>query len=166
MQVVNDLEKLLVEQFAKVPFHLPAGARKWLGENAWWLVIVGIVLSMLAVVGALQTLLWAQNLASMYGVVVPRSAMADIGLWVSVAVFVVTIIIEAKAVTPLRLKQKKGWDLIFLATLISLVGSLVTGVLSGSVVGSLFGVVLGVAIGGFFLYEVHGEFTDKKVSRK
>ena len=68
MEIVKDIEKVLVEQFAKVPFHLPKDARAWLGTNLWLIVLIGIILSVIGIFSVLQLLFFATSIASVYGV--------------------------------------------------------------------------------------------------
>lgn len=166
MSTLKNLEHTLAEWQKKSPVHLPETVRKWLGDNAWWLVIVGIALSILSVIGSLRTLFWAEDvlrqarqLAISLGVDVPGNSLAmNIGLWISLITFVVVIVIELKSIQPLRSKKQQGWDLTFLAVLISIVGSFIAGIIQGAVAGTIIGTIIGAVIAWFFLFEIRSQF--------
>lgn len=166
MSALTNLEQTLVQWQKQSPLHLPASWRKWLGDNSWWLVIIGVVAAALSVIGSLRVLLWAEDVlrttrqyAESLGVTVPHaSATYDVGLWISVATFVVVALIQLRAIQPLRAKKKSGWDLLFLAMIVSLVGGLVSGLLSGSILGTIVGLAISAVIGWFIIFEIRGEF--------
>lgn len=172
MSTLKNLEQTLVNWQKNSPVHLPVTWRRWLGDNSWWLVIVGIVLSALSVIGSLRMLLWTEDLlrttrqfAESFGVTVPNTGvMYDVGLWISVATLAAAALIQIKSIQPLRDKKKSGWDLLFLAAVISLVGSLVSGLVTGSIVGTVLGIAVAAVISWFVLFEIRGQFlqADKK----
>ena len=166
MSTLQQLETTLDQWYKKSPIHLPESARKWIGDNVWWIVIIGVIASVISVVGSIRALFWADDLlkqtrefAASIGVTVPNDNLAyDISLWVSAIVFIIVILIELRAIQPLREKKKHGWDLVFLAALLSLAGGLVSGLISGAVVGPIVGTIVGAVIGGFFLFETRSQF--------
>lgn len=169
MEMVHSIEKVMEKWFKQLPFHLPEKARKWLGENMWWIVIVGVVFSIWSIINSLRALFWADTIlqqarefAAAMGVSVPNNALIDIALWVNIIAFAVSISIEALAIKPLRSMKKKGWDLLLLAMVVSIAGSLVSALLNGAIVEAIIGTVLGVAIGGFLLFEIRGQFLPAK----
>ena len=50
MKSIYKLEKMIESWLKPVP-HLPTEWRKWLADNAWWLTIIGVVLSTISVLG-------------------------------------------------------------------------------------------------------------------
>ncbi len=171
MDQVTKLEVALAEQFNKLPFHLPTDVRAWIATNAWWIIIIGVVASVFSIWGSLQVLFFAQSTidsayeaARQYGITMPAysNPMADVSLWIGIIVFVAVLVLQVKAINPLRSMSKRGWDLVFLSMLISLAGSFLTSVIIGSVLSGLFGLILGIAIGGFFLFEIRSNFAAVK----
>ena len=156
MKQLAPLEESLAKVFKDLP-HLPKGLRDWLYENVWWLVIVGLVFSVFGVFAGLSSLAVLASLTmGMYGV-------AFVGAWVvasiiSLVVLVATIVVEAMAIQPLKNKQKRGWDLLFLSLIISVVGTAVTSLVGMNVFG-LIGILIGAAIGGYLLFEMRGHYT-------
>ena len=56
MKSIYKLEKMIESWLKPVP-HLPTEWRKWLADNAWWLTIIGVVLSTISVLGMLIKLM-------------------------------------------------------------------------------------------------------------
>ena len=172
MSTIKNLEQTLVQWQKKSPVHLPATWRRWLSDNSWWLVIIGVILAVLSVIGSLRTLLWADEImrtsrqfAEAFGVTVPGASFtSQLGLWISVATLAVAVLIQLRAVQPLRAKKKSGWDLLFLAVIVSLVGSLVSGLVAGSIVSTVIGAAVAGLISWFVLFEIREQFlpADKK----
>lgn len=169
MEVVKKLEATFSNVHKQSPVNLPDGARTWLATNAWWLVAVGVVLSVLSIIGSLRMLLWAdsvmqqtQMLANSLGVVTPvYSQVYTAGLWISVATIVIALLINIKAIPLLKQLKKSGWDLLFLSFLVSIVGSAVSGLVQNTLVSTIVGLVLGLVIGGFVLFEVRSKFNGR-----
>jgi hypothetical protein len=164
MSILHKTEKMMVEQFSKVPFHLPTDVRRWLGENIWWLMIVGVVLSALAIVNLIQAIFLLGAITAFSGVLAPLSGMALVSTWVSIIQLVVMIILGLIAIKPLRAKTKRGWDLMLIMMLVGLLGSVLSIVVGGSIIAAVFSALLTIAIGGYFLTEVRIEFRAKKAS--
>jgi uncharacterized BrkB/YihY/UPF0761 family membrane protein len=160
MQQLSSLEQALAGVFKDLP-HLPKVVRDWLVENAWWLVIIGVVLGAIGVLGLLPTLLVGSVVVGYYAGAVAGGSVMVSGI-VSIAVLVLTIVIEAMAIQPLKQKKKRGWDLLFLAALISIAGSLVGAVIGGNVVGGIVGTLIGAAIGGYILFELRDHYLAVK----
>lgn len=171
MDAVHSLEKTLSEWYGKLP-HLPLGARKWLGENIWWIVIIGIVLSVIGIFGLIVTLFTAFGISA-YVSTLPYAAYSATSfgsIWITaligLASLVLTTVLLAMAISPLKAKVKKGWTILFVIALIefvlSVVGEVVTLDISGTVLS-----VIWLAIWGYFLFEIRDEFgRQPKVTEK
>jgi hypothetical protein len=169
MDTVRKLEKTVEEWLKPLP-HLPAEWRKWLANNVWWIVLVGVILSVLgglALIGALFTAMGAvATVNTVYNSLGVNLSPVYNGWWYSATIasivfLVITVIINAMAVTPLKAKSKKGWDLLFLTFLVGVVSAVVSIVLNittVSVVGSVISGVISVVIGAYFLFEIRSYF--------
>lgn len=182
MESIKGVEKTLEKYYKNsgVP-HLPKGLTEFLAEWAWLFTVIGVVLGVFGIFTAISAVLVAQSLlgvASVYGGSA-YVAQASGSLWVttalSIVISVVVISIQVRAIAPLRLKKLKGWELLFLASLVSvgasILSSLVSAVMAGglSIVSSLFGIVLTLvfyAIGLYVLFEVKGHFTAAAAHKK
>jgi uncharacterized membrane protein YhaH (DUF805 family) len=155
----------MIEGWLKPVPHLPDTWRKWLSENVWWLALIGVILSVIGLFGLGVALLAATSLvgvASYYGAYAP-AAYAGIGLFtgfVSLIALALTATITAMAIRPLRLLNKKGWDLLFLAFLVGVVSQVVSAVLplTGFVITNLLGAFISAAISAYFLFEIRSHF--------
>jgi uncharacterized membrane protein YhaH (DUF805 family) len=164
MEFVTKLEKKVISWFKSTP-DLPAGGRKWLGDNVWWLALVGAILSGVSVIFSLFALTALTALmgttGATYYVTPTVTSWAIVTTIVALVFTVLKGILLAMAVQPLKEKQKKGWVLLFATWLLSGVAVVVNSLLTLSIIGFIFGVLFGavwLAILGYFLIEIHGEF--------
>ena len=171
MEFLNKLERTVLGWFKGVP-DLPAGGRKWLGDNVWWIVLVGVILTALGVLGSIAAL---SALVSLLGTVaITYYTTTAVTSWaivtgiVSLAFTIIEGVLLAVAIKPLKDKQKKGWVLLFAAWLVAAVGVVVNAILSLNVLGFILGILFGAlwaAISGYFLFEIHGQFAHVERSR-
>lgn len=163
MEMIRKLENAFAKLTKDLP-HLPAGGRKWLGDNVWWIVIVGASITALATIINLVNLVTAINALNALSAFV---AVGGISSWaitttiISMAFVVVQVIVLGLAVQPLMKKQKKGWTLLFLTSLISAVALVVYAVISLNVVTLLLSLIFGaifLAVGLYFVFEIREEF--------
>ncbi|MCX6728491.1 MAG: hypothetical protein NTV39_01855 [Candidatus Saccharibacteria bacterium] len=169
MDTVHKLEKQVEEWLKPLP-HLPEDWRKWIANNVWWIVLIGVILSViggLALAGALFAAMGATaTVNTLYSSLGVSGVPAYTGWWyaasaASLVFLVITVVIDALAVSPLKAKNQKGWDLLFLSFLIGVLSSIVGVVLNvttGNLVGSLIGGVIGVVISAYFLFEIRSYF--------
>ncbi len=132
---LNQLESTLNEYFAKKAPPLPSKAKETLVQLAPWLVIIGIVLSVPAVLalfgfGAFMS-------------AVPFGAMAMAGAapmyLLSIAFLVASMALQGMAIQGLFARSYKAWRLLFIAALVNGVYQLLTGNISGLIIGWLIG---------------------------
>lgn len=164
--MVSKVEDRLVTLFKPLP-HFPMKVSAWLRDNAWWLVLIGVVLSVTAIIYMLGVLMGAAyvaqpylSAAAAYGYTVTINPMVIVASWISVLSLVAVLIIEAMAISPLKRKLKKGWDLLLLASLVATATSLVAGLLNLDIAGVVMTVVAG-AIGLYVLFEIRAAYTAK-----
>lgn len=164
MESIHSIEKTLAEWFKGLP-HLPKNISKWLADNAWWLTLAGLIISGLLILSTLSFVM-AFNTASGgllgYAYAYAGVSAASIwgSFWVALAFFAVIATVEVMAIKPLKAKQSKGWELIFLATLLSTASGVVSSIVNFSI-GSILGSLIGLAIGLYILFEVRGYFVAK-----
>lgn len=164
MEFFAKLEKRILGWFKGVP-HLPVGGQKWLGDNVWWIVLVGAILTTLSIIASLSGIIALVALlgspqASYYASSVITSWTLVTGI-VGVVFALFGAILQYLSVQPLKLKQKKGWVLLFVNWLLGAIAIFINSVLTlnpiSFIVSLLFGAVW-VAISGYFLFELHGQF--------
>ena len=170
--VMESLHKLenIVEEWLKPLPHLPTDWRKWLSENAWWINLIGVVLSVFAIFALFSAITAVSTLVGIYGLGGYYAAATHGSLWtasmyISIAFMAVTTAITAMAITPLRQMKKRGWDLVFLAAIASLLSGLVVSVLNVEIV-SVLSQLIGAAIGVYFLFELRPYFKSSRADKK
>lgn len=169
MEYTKKLEATLAGWYKKVPFHFPPNGRKWLTENVWWLVLIGVVLSVLGLFAAVKGMMYVNDITSQYEAIAGYYGVRNsswnynTAIWVSIIFGIVILVVEALAIKPLKALKKRGWDLLFLAMLVSALSAVVSAVLNYSF-GSLIGAAIGFAIGGYFLFEIH-PFGPRKAAK-
>lgn len=173
MELLHKLEKVVHSWLKNVP-HLPVVVQKWLATNAWWIVLIGVILSGVGFLVSLSGLFVAASLigsvANSYllygGVTAWTIVVGAIGLAFSALI----VVIGAFAIQPLKAMQKKGWVLLFLSLLVSAASIVMTAVLKFNIltlfVELIFSAIF-IALAAYVLFEVHAYFThDKKVAAK
>lgn len=157
------LEKWLDETYKKGP-QLPDGGKKWLGDNAWWLALIGGILSLWGAWGfwnASQYVStigrWADDISRVTGVDYGTSSLG-FAWYVALAAMVLQGVLLLMAFQKLKVHQKSGWNLLFYSSLVSLVMGVVYIMVPGYGAGSLIGTAIGAVIGWFFLFQARGKF--------
>lgn len=178
MDSINKFEKM-VEGWLKPLPHLPEKGRTWLANNVWWLALIGVIGSVLGAINmfyaasvASRYVNYVNDIYSAWGVSNPHSS-GFLGLDWSLSLIISTLglaagaVLMAIAISPLKTKQKKGWDLMFLAMLVSVAVQLV-GVLFdfGNLIGGVLSAAIGAAIGVYFLFEIKPYFKKAEAKKK
>lgn len=179
MELLSKLERTIGSALASAP-HLPAEWRRWLGNNVWWIVIVGVVACGLAILSTIGVLLGGAAFIgglSMYGYV-PAIAVSSAALAWGVVQALVTIaflllqgVIFLAAIQPLKAKQRKGWELLFILLIVSGASSIVSAIMTLSATGFISGIffgAIGFAVGAYLTFEIKAEFpiAKRKAAKK
>jgi len=171
MKFFNKLEEKVFGWFKAAP-NLPNDARKWLGVNAWWIVIIGIVLMVVNTLRGLASLEAQVELQdSLAGSYYVSSTASEWGIFtgtIGIIFLILQIILLALSVKPLKEMQKKGWVILFAAWLLSGIGLAVNALLTLGVFSFIITVLFGavwLAISGYFLFEIHGQFAHVEKSK-
>ena len=163
MESVHKIEKTMEGWFKDVP-HLPAGFTKWLAENAWWLTVIGVVFGVFGLFGTLTAL----TVGSVVLTAVGGPALGGLvffGSLLSLIVTGITLVFEAMAISPLKASAKRGWDLVFLASLVGGAGGAISALLSVNI-GGLVVTAVAFAISMYVIFEVRKYFSVKKAEEK
>jgi uncharacterized membrane-anchored protein YitT (DUF2179 family) len=162
MENIRKLETTIASWYEKAP-HLPLGGRKWLADNAWWLVLIGVVIGALIVFSVLSVSLLAGALLVGIGGVAGIAAgllILFVLLWLALAI--INIVLLAMAVTRLRAKEKKGWTFVFIVVLLNLIAAILHLLFDFEPTSFILS-LLGSAISGYFLFEIREYFTATRV---
>lgn len=169
MELVHKLENTVADWYKGAP-HLPPNGQVWLWKNVWWIVLIGVIVAVFSLISILGLLMLALGLSAGYaatygGLDSGFAGLAMISLIVSIIFWVLTIILEAVAIKPLKELQKKGWDLIFIVILLNLAFSVVSLVLSLNIIGLIFTFIWS-AIGAYFLFEIRHLYGAKAAKKE
>lgn len=139
--------------YEKIPFKLPKGVQDILVQFAPWISLIGAIL-MLPVV---FTIFGLGAVVSYYGAVL---GMAYGPMhYIAVVILIVQVILMFLAVSPLLKHQRKGWQLLFYSSTISVVYSLVDSFGYGyfAIMGLIWGLI-GAAISYYVLFQLRAHY--------
>jgi len=162
MESIHKLEDKIEVWLKPLP-HLPTTWRKWLSGNVWWIVLVGVIISAFGIFSLFSALSFLTATTNYYGAVLQEAGVQvhgslwSVSIYISIALLVVTVVLEAMAISPLKTQNKKGWDLMFLAYLIGIASSVISALLNLEIM-SLIGAAISAVIGAYFLFEIRSYF--------
>ena len=171
MDTITKLERTVLHWFKAVP-HLPRGVQHWLGDNIWWITVLVAIVTGLATMGNIFTLLGNQSVIESGSI--SYYASTSFLVWANVIATInlvfnaLTTVILAFAVVPLREKQKKGWVLVFLTLLLAVVSTVVGAIMTQNVIGFVSRILFEgqfIVVGDHLLFEIHGEFAHVERSK-
>lgn len=143
MGFLNQLEATLDEYFGKKAPQLPQNIKELLVKIAPYLVIIGVVLTL----PALLVLFGLGGAATMLSPVGGADSMAAVPtMWIGIILLVPVIILEALAIPGLFARKTVAWKYLFWAQLISVLASLLQL--------NIFGAILGAVVGFYILFQI------------
>lgn len=166
MVSMSKTEDMVASWFKPLP-HLPKTAQKWIAENSWWIVVVGVIASGISILVGISAIFsymaFLGNAASYYGVYTtsPYGGGWIIQSVIALLFSLLVVILLATAITPLKSMQRKGWDRLFLVLLVNAASVVVGSILTLSVFGFIFGLIfgaIGLAISAYFIFEIQSHF--------
>lgn len=165
MEYVHKLENIVAGWYKNMP-HLPATGQKWLAQNAWWLVLIWVILGAFGIFSLLMVTFFAGAFLTGFGPVgAVVGGLALIAVIVALLFSIVNVVLGAMAINPLKMMQKKGWTLLFVVALINVASEVIAFLLDFNVFALVWGLLF-VAIGAYFLFEVRSQFNGIKADRK
>ncbi len=173
MELVKKLEKSLEGVFKDAP-SLPANAKKNLVAVWPWLALIFGILQLAAawalwrLLDATQPLIDLTNQLSQYygGSSVGYSAFDKTVIYLGIATLVLDGVILLMAFSPLQKLQRRGWDLLFLGSVLNVVYSVVAVFISGRGFGSFIMGLVGSALGFYLLFQIKDSYKGKVVAPK
>ena len=163
--MMQDLEAKLDELFVKnAPYQLPKGWRESIVKfMPWASVIAGVLI--LAVAWTQWALLSNNNIgpaiANSLGVpyiLGPAVPSITPAVWISLALLIAEAIIFFTAYPSLAMRKKHAWNLLYYASLLSVLQAVVQ-VIGYTSVGTLIVALLASAIGLYVLFQIRGHYT-------
>lgn len=128
---LKQVESFLEGFFTKAP-SLPKGLKEFIVKFGPWLMIVGLIFALPAMIAALGLTAFFAPIAYL-----GKSRMSTFG--VDVVISTVALALNAVALPGLFKRAMSGWRLLFYSSLLMAFGNLITFDLSSLVVGSLVG---------------------------
>jgi hypothetical protein len=140
--IIGQLEAILDEYMVKkAPFALPMGVKEFIVKVSPYLIIIFAILGLPIILAAIGFSAFLAPVAVLGGSTWGFSSI------ISLAVAVIVVVMELMAVSGLFKRSKKGWQMLFYASIVSLIGSIIsiTGIVSG---------IIGAIIGWYILFQV------------
>jgi hypothetical protein len=165
MDYLRKLETTVLHWVRDVP-HLPTQTRRWLGTNAWWIMLVTVIVGGIwALFTFFQLMTNITILDSVNrGFLVPPAFVTPWSIttgFICLSFSVLSLLVAAFAVKPLQNKIKEGWVLLFVSWLVLAITVILYAVLSlnplSFIIRLLFGAIF-VALAGYVLFEIHSQF--------
>jgi hypothetical protein len=133
---VTKLESILEGYMVKkAPFQIPAEGKEFIAKISPYLIIIGAVMfipALLALLGIGAVLSPFAMMGGGYGM------MGGYGAWsISLVFGVVAFALEIMALSGLFKRTKASWRLVYYATLVSLLGSIVSFNIIGGIIGAI-----------------------------
>lgn len=141
---VSQLEDFLELYLVKKAPALPKNWKEIIVKIAPWLIIVGTVLSVFGLFGLFSMMSYLSS-ANPYAAAAMQQVTLGPMFYLSMAILIAVIVLEAMAVPALFARKKKGWNFIFYSTLLSIVSSLIS-INAGSILLSALSIILSLYI--------------------
>ena len=170
MDVVRKIDKKIEGVFKDLPA-LPNSSRESLA-NIWpWVALVFGIIQLFAAWSLWRLMSVADDVSLRYGsfyVNYPDtiSGSARFMAYLGIAVLLIDAVILLLAYTPLKKRERRGWDLLLLGALLNIGYSVVSLFIHNRGLGSFIFSLLGSAVGLYLLYQVKGKYGSVKSSSK
>jgi len=129
---LEKLESMLDEYLGKKAPALPENIKETLVSIAPYLAIVGIVISVPAVLALL-------GIGAMFGPFVGYGLHYSFAYTVGIVTLAISMVLEAMAIPGLFKRAKGAWRLMYYSSLVGVVANLLQGSISGAIIGGLIG---------------------------
>lgn len=165
MEVVKIAETTIGGWFKNAP-SLSNNAKESLTKIWPWLALVFGVLQLLVALTLWRLVHVSNSLITYYGQIMNHdyglSSTDKMIIYLSILVVLVDAVILLMAYPKLAKREKSGWDLIFLGSLLNVVFSVLNLLISGRGFGSFISSLIGSAIGFYLLFQVREKFLGAK----
>jgi hypothetical protein len=164
---LKKIEETVASWIKPIP-HLPTNGRKWLAENFWWLVLIGVILMGMSAIAMLNVLsLFGNSMNYMMSWYAPAALTGWVYFvtFVSLIFLVIQIVLMSMAINPLKMMKKHGWDLMFLVLLVSTASMIVNFFINYNSLNPITSLLVGViafVIDAYLLFEVRSYFIKAK----
>ena len=172
MKQVTQIENKLEGAFKDFP-KIPKSGRDSIVQIMPWIALIFGVLQVLVAWGVWGIARTADRLTDVVNTYaafytaerVHLSAFDRSAIYLGALVLLVSVIIGIMAYKPLVAKERRGWDLLFLASLVNVAYSVVAIFINGRGFGSFIMGLIGSAIGFYLLFQIKGAYTAKSAAK-
>jgi hypothetical protein len=166
MEVIRKLENMVAGWFEKMP-HISTKSREWLVQNVWWLVLVWTILGALGIFWVFLGVTLLGAVFAGVGGAVGAAVGGFVVLVTTIAMLtsIIAVVLSAMAVSPLKMRQKKGWSLIFIVILLGVLSDVLMFLFDMNFF-SLIWSLLFTAMVTYFLFEIRGYFNAARDRKK
>jgi hypothetical protein len=170
MVSISKIENTFTEWLKPIP-HLPSNVRKWLAENVWWIMLVGVIMSVFSALILLVSIAALGSIMELNYANERFITVSTVGFWqalLSVVAFlymIIFIIVVSSAINPLRHMQKKGWDILFMIFLLSVAYTAIDILLGSNFYTFIPNLLLGFVVtttGAYLINEIRSYFKPVK----
>lgn len=169
---MRELENKLAELYKGAPA-LPKKAKDTIVEYLPYVVLVLGVLQLLAALALWRLADAAERLAEFGNALSAYYGGADVGvsafdktiIYLGVGLLVIEAVLMLMAVSPLLKRLRRGWELLFLVSLLQIAYSVVLIFVDTRGVGSFIMSLIGAAIGFYFLFQIREYYKTKSVTK-
>ena len=168
MKNFSKIEKMIENWLKPIP-KLPKTTTKWISDNVWWIAAIGVVVEG---VGILISITGISAISNTYTYLVPGYSTGIIFNYMISIIFMAAILaLTAVAINPLKLMQRKGWNMLFLVLLVSAVSVFIDSILTLNIASVILSLVFGAiiwVIGAYLLFEIREDFKKsvKSINKK
>jgi hypothetical protein len=169
---VRGLENKLADLYKGAPA-LPKKAKDSIVEYLPYIVLVLGVLQVLAALAlwraadAAERLSdFANSLSAYYGGPAAVSPFDKTVIYLGVALLAVEAVLMLMAFSPLQKRARRGWELLFLVSLIQIAYAVVLIFVDSYGAGSFIFSLIGAAIGFYFLFQIRDHYKTNKATAK
>lgn len=171
MKQLEQAEKTIGDLFKSAPV-LPKNSKDAIVNVMPWIALIFGVIQIIVAYGVWQlahVVDRAADLINTYAAyyTVPAahiSAFDRTVIYLGAVVLLIDGVIGIMAYKALAARQRRGWDLMFLAALVNLAYAVISIFINGRGVGSFIMSLLGSAIGFYLLFQIKETYTKKSVT--
>ena len=129
----------------KAPFQLPKGAKDFIVQYGPWITLVVLILAAIAIIPLTLLALGLTTLTAPLSAAAGNTTISVLS-YISIAIGLVTLVMEAVAIPKLLKRQLAGWKLVYYAGLLSALNSLIDM--------RLISLVLGLVVSMYILFQI------------
>ncbi len=169
MELVKKAETALGGVFKGAP-KLSNSTKETLVKIWPWLALIFGVIQLFAALALWRLMHVADTITSFYGQVLNNysvySSTDKLFIYLGILLLLIDAIILLMAYPKLAKRQKSGWDLIFLGSLLNVVYSLVNMFIKGRGLTDFLMSLIGSAVGFYLLFQVREKYASAKTTTK